>query len=239
MSEGAPMQRVAIPARFRGPPTSANGGWTCGVVGRFVGAHAEVTLKSPPPLDVEMEIVEGAGEIVLRCGDVVVAEARAATTDVDPPPPVTVEEATDATRRYPWFEGHPYPSCFVCGPARGEDGLRIFPGAVAGRDIAAAPWTPPSDLAEAGAARPELLWAALDCPSWFGFGAFHDDHGLVLLGRLTADIRRSPKTGEQCVVGGWHVGREGRKIHCGSAVWSADGEVLALGYATWIELRKP
>jgi hypothetical protein len=231
------MQRVTIASRFCGPPDSANGGWACGAVARFVGDEAEVTLRCPPPLEVEMSVVETPDGLELRAGDTLVAEARAASHAIEPPEPVSIDEATEAAKRFAWRDSHPYPTCFVCGPGRGPDGLRLFAGAVEGRRVAAAPWIVAADLCEDGTARPELLWSALDCPSWFGYRAFHDDPGLILLGRLGAVLRRRPQPNERCVVAGWPVSRDGRKIRCGSVVWSADGEVLALGSATWIALR--
>jgi len=44
-------ERVTIDRRFRGPSDSGNGGYVCGVVAALVGGPAEVTLRSPPPLD--------------------------------------------------------------------------------------------------------------------------------------------------------------------------------------------
>ncbi len=60
-----------------------------------------------------------------------------------------------------------FPDCFVCGMGRGPgDGLRIFPGPLAGRPFWAAPWTPdPSVTGAGGRVRPEVVWAALDCLS--------------------------------------------------------------------------
>jgi hypothetical protein len=54
-----------------------------------------------------------------------------------------------------------------CGPARRPgDGLRILPGPVARRPLWAAPWTPdPSVDSAGGTVRPEVVWAARDCPS--------------------------------------------------------------------------
>lgn len=183
-------------------------------------------------------------------GETLIAEAEA----VDPPefqlpPAVSWERAERATASYPWRDNHPYAHCFVCGPARTDDGLRLFPGPVesdAGAAhavrVAATPWIVPGDLCEPGVdnvarARTELLWAALDCPSWFGFRAFDDHHGFVLLGRLTAQVIEHPQASERCVVGGWLQRRDGRKILCGSAIWRADGSLLAAADAVWIELR--
>jgi hypothetical protein len=69
--------------------------------------------------------------------------------------------------RSPYYHDPVFPGCFVCGPARGPgDGLRILPGPVAGRGLWAAPWTPEETVAGASdRVRPEVVWAALDCPS--------------------------------------------------------------------------
>jgi hypothetical protein len=43
---------LTIPARFNGPPSSANGGYTCGLVAGLVGTEvASVSLRAPPPLE--------------------------------------------------------------------------------------------------------------------------------------------------------------------------------------------
>jgi hypothetical protein len=91
---------------------------------------------------------------------------------------------------------------------------------------------------EEGLLRPEHAWAALDCPSWFGFQCTQPfEGGPVLLGRLAARLDRRPSTGEACVCSGWFLGREGRKIHCASALHSAEGALLAVARATWVVLR--
>jgi hypothetical protein len=76
------------------------------------------------------------------------------------------------------------------------------------------------------------VWAALDCPSYFGLETLPK----ALLGRLTARIDRVPEIGEPLVVLGWQLEVDGRKHHAGSALTSADGEVLARASATWIEV---
>jgi len=155
---------------------------------------------------------------------------------LEPPPAVAFEEAEQATLRFPWREGHLYPMCFVCGPERAPgDGLCISPGAVEGRGVAAAPFVPDRSVVDdRGEVRPEIVWAALDCPSWFGFHCFNPFDGGVLLGRLAAHVEARPRLGDRCVAVGWSLGRDGRKIRCGSALYSERGALLALGQATWI-----
>jgi hypothetical protein len=167
----------------------------------------------------------------------VIAEAKPARVTLEPPPPPSFDEATAASKRYQWWDSHPYPTCFDCGPKRTPgDGLCIYPGAVEGRQIAAAPFVPDATLGDAGGrVRPEIVWATLDCPSWFGFDCFHEfNEGLMLLGRLAGRIDERPRVGDRCICVGWFLGREGRKIDVGSALFTEAGKLLAVGKATWI-----
>jgi hypothetical protein len=213
---------MIVPARFNGPPGSANGGYASGLFSEALGGGFEVTLLLPVPLDTQLEIVGDE----LRDGDAVIARARRALIPPEVPEPVSVAEAEEATTRYAGFRHHAYPTCFTCGPER-DDGLGIFPGPVAGRDgVVAAPWVPDSAL------RPEFVWAALDCPSGWAIDDFEREG--VLLGRMAAAIGALPEPGATHVVAGWRIGEDGRKRFAGSALWSADGELLARARATWL-----
>jgi hypothetical protein len=212
---------MIIPARFNGPPGSANGGYASGLFSEALGGGFEVTLLRPPPLETQLDIVGDE----LRHGDVVVARARRAAIEGETPEPVSLAEAEEASRHYAGFEHHAYPTCFTCGPGR-DDGLGIYPGPVAGREgLVAAPWTP-DEL------RPEIVWAALDCPAGWAVDEFQREG--VLLGRMAAAIRSAPVRGEAHVVVGWRVGEEGRKRFAGSAIYSGAGELLAFARSTWI-----
>jgi hypothetical protein len=213
---------MIIPPRFNGPPGSANGGYAAGLFSEALGGGFEITLLRPPPLDTQLDIVGDE----LRDGDVAVARARRAVVPADVPEPVSVAEAEEASHRYAGFEHHAYPTCFTCGPKR-NDGLGIFAGPVTGRDgLVASPWTPEENV------RPEIVWAALDCPS--GWAVDDVQREGVLLGRMAAAIAAIPKAGERHVVAGWRIDEEGRKRFAGSALWSADGELLARSRSTWI-----
>lgn len=219
---------MIVPGRYNGPPGSANGGYACGLVAGLLGGVAEVTLRLPPPLDRELEVVRVDGRVEVRDGETVVAEGEAAELDLDVPAPVSVEAAEEASTHYEGFVHHAYNTCFVCGPAR-EDGLRVYAGPVEGRPgLLAAPWTP----REVG---PELVWAALDCPSGWAVDDFQRED--VLLGRMAAKIDRLPTPGEPHVVLGWRVGEDGRKRYAGSALLTAGGEVLARARSTWLVPR--
>lgn len=228
-------ETVVIDQRFCGPADSANGGYACAMAAQWMDGPAEVTLRIPPPLGHELTVVRDDGRVSLMDGEVLVANARAAVVDIEVPAPVSLADAERAAEHYPWRETHPYPSCFVCGPQREPgDGLCIFPGPVEGRALYAAPWTPEADLAGAdGHVRPEFVWGALDCPSGLVTDLF-GDVGLILLGRLAADLRAPVTAGEPHVVQAWPVSQDGRKLHTASAIFTAGGELCAVGRAVWI-----
>jgi hypothetical protein len=115
--------------------------------------------------------------------------------------------------------------------------MLVFPGPVPGaQDLYAAPWLPDDSLLDpAGGVRPEFIWAALDCPSGLVTNTFAPE-GRILLGRLTAQLLHPARGGEEHVVTAWPVSREGRKMATGSALYSQNGDLLAVARATWIEV---
>lgn len=237
--EVAAVSEVFVDARFHGPPHSANGGYVCGAVAGLSHRPVAVSLRVPPPLDRRLPAdVDADGRVVLRDGDTVVGEA--APTEpiaLDPPRLVTLDEASAAAERFVGFEDHPFPTCWVCGPRRpAGDGLHIFTGAVEGatHGLVAAPWTPQADVDDGqGEVLPEQVWAALDCPSYFGGVAGEP----ALLARMQATIAAPVRVGEPHVVLGWSTAAtEGRKRHAASAILSEDGTVLATAAALWVTL---
>jgi hypothetical protein len=229
---------VVIDERFCGPPTSANGGYACGMVAQFIEGPAVVTLRSPPPLGRVLGVRSDDDAVSLWDGETLVADGKPSVLEHEVPPPVASDVAQRAADGYEWMHDHPYPTCFVCGPDRREgDGFRVFPGRVADRDLYAAPWTPSADLVgDDRLVRPEFVWSVLDCPSGLVVNLF-DGVGRTLLGRLAADIRHPARPGEAHVLTAWPVQRDGRKLHTGSALFTASGELLASAQATWIEVE--
>jgi hypothetical protein len=224
---------VIVPMRYCGPPDSANGGYTAGTLARHLGGAAEVTLRQPPPLDTPMRVERDGDRVLLRHGDELVAEAVAATVELDAPEPVGWDDAVAASASSLFLDpdARPFPTCFACGPRRAEgDGLRIFAGRVARPDTFASSWVPPADV------RDEIVWAALDCPG--SAPAFYDETvtGPFVLGRIAARVDRLPAAGAQHVVMSWGLGRAGRKVGAGSAIFGPTGELCAIARATWIQI---
>ncbi|MQA59981.1 MAG: hypothetical protein GEU86_00485 [Actinophytocola sp.] len=235
---------ILIPARFNGPPRSANGGYACGIAAR-ASTHgaAEVSLRVPPPVDHPLRLERDAERVTLYDGDELIAHSEPATVDVALPEPVTLAEAEKAAAGFDFDRyraQHVFPGCFTCGPDRAAgDGMRLFPGKVdRPESIVAWPWQPDSSLpTHEGALDPAIAWAALDCPS--GWAWYYEPRPRPhVLGRLAAEVHRLPEPGERTVVAGWQLGSTGRKARSAAAVWSAAGELLAVGSATWIELSE-
>jgi len=218
---------VIIPARFNGPPGSGNGGYTAGLVAGLVpGAGAvEVTLRVPPPLDTALSVVREAETLQVYDGSRLVAEALPVDPFETAVPPVSFEAATRASESYAGFAEHPFPTCFVCGPDREPgDGLRVFPGSVAGGGTAA-PWRVPDEVS------PAMVWACLDCP---GGWAIITPGRPYVMGRMAARVAALPRPGDACVVVGAAVAVRGRKADVHSTLYGPDGTPLATARATWI-----
>ena len=231
--------RVLIPRRFNGPPASANGGYASGLVARYIGGPAEVSLRSPPPLDTALELRRTEDGHVLLCHrDVLVAEgAPAGTPDVEPPLRPTVAEAREALRRHPWRSArHPFSDCYVCGIGR-HDGLGLHFGDLP-RDptmtaaLLVADATIPHD--DRGIL-PEIAWGALDCPSYVP--ALWSTDRPSLLAFMHAELHEPIPLGEPIVACGWPLESDGRKQYTASALLSADGRILGRARHLWVMPR--
>jgi hypothetical protein len=236
-------ETLTIPARFNGPPGSANGGYTCGRVAQLVGAEeVEVSLRTPPPLERPLEVVHDGERVELRDGDTLVAEGGPTELLMDVPEPLPRDEVAEAEEagREVWTAKHPFPSCVVCGPERDRgDGMRIFPAELPGRDgLYGACWTPGESEADGdGCVRPELVWAALDCPTSAPVANFGDGPPMVLAS-LAARLGCPVRVGEPHTILSWGLEVDGRKRRAAAALYDSDGILTCASRALWIELRE-
>jgi hypothetical protein len=236
---------LTIPSRFRGPAGSGNGGYVCGGIAAYAEGPVTVTLRRPPPLDTPMAVEQGDdGSLRIRHDSTLVAEATSSPDlpPLDVPATVSMAEARMAAGRARYFQDPTFPDCFVCGPKRRPgDGLRIFPGPVPDRALWAAPWIPDSSVAGPdGRVRPEVVWAALDCPSGIAVAeaASLDQDTAIVLGRMTANLAVLPLPDDPCLLIAWPGGGDGRKLTSGSALLGPGGEVLAVARAVWITVPR-
>ncbi len=235
-------EQVVIDRRFNGPPDSAHGGYACAIAAQFLDWSAEVSLRMPPPLEHPLAVRrDDDGSVTLSDGEAVVIQARPADLHLDVPDPVSLADAEAAAGAYPWLGRHPFPTCFGCGPQRAAgDGMREFPGPVAGREgIFATPWIPDASLADAsGEVDPIFTFAALDCPSGIATIEAAGTRNVHVLGRLTGQVLAPVQAEEPQVVIAWPTAVDGRKRYGGAAIFG-NGELRAVAEALWIEVRDP
>jgi hypothetical protein len=230
---------ISVPAQFRGPPNSVNGGYACGLMGKFIEGPSTAVLRAPPPLDTPMVLVREGGVVRLESqAGQLIGEARPADAAAIPPAPAapSLAAATRAAASFVGFTRGFHPICFTCGDKLAEgSGLRVFVGQLEGaaEGVVAGPWTPnPAFADDVGLAPAEVVWAALDCPgsvAWVAAGA-----GGGLLGTMSCQVLRRPRVLEPTIVLAWPVQRSGRKLISGTALYTETGELLAHSHQIWI-----
>jgi len=227
---------LSIEPRFCGPRNSGNGGYVCGRLANHVDYIPEVTLRLPPPLNTEMEVVVEEESLQLTHGNKIVATVRPGTIDFNAPQAPNFDKAIEASKSYVGFKTHPYPHCFVCGPKRETpDALCIFPGKTPDGKMIAAPWEPDQLLSDGkGYVKNEFVWSALDCP---GGILVVEESNKILLGRMTAHLKHKVSINEKCVVIGWLKEKEGRKFYSGTAIYSKSNGLCAVASAIWIDSK--
>jgi len=234
-------ETVQISKRFCGPPNSGNGGYVAGLIAKFIGPSAKVRLTAPPPLDEDLVVEQGEDKhLELKQGDSVLGHGYEWHFELDIPPMPSLDEARNGMSRYIFNEDHVFPTCFVCGTARDKgDGLRVFPGPTTSDDwrTLACVWEPSSNLIGAdGYVGSEYIWAALDCPTYFG--VMGDTSRLALLGEFELSIVKNVPGEEELMLWCWPIKSEGRKHFGGAALADKNGTLLAYARGTWVELKQ-
>jgi hypothetical protein len=232
-------QKILIAKQFCGPPSSGNGGYTCGLISQAMEMPADVTIRRPIPMEVDLEVHASGEGMHVKSGDELIAEATPLVWTANAPrEEINFGQAEAASATSPAFHNHPFPTCFTCGPARAVgDGLRIFPGRWQGkgRDYFAASWAPHAEFADAkGYVREEIVWAAMDCPT--GFAGGFPWAGTLVTGKLGARLTGPVRAEEKCVLLSWATSVEGRKHFAECVLLGEDGTVRAESHATWIKL---
>jgi hypothetical protein len=211
-----------------------NGGWIAGHLASLLGGEhpVEVSLRAPTPLDERLDVLHTGSAVVLARGeDVLVTAVARPDAELVAPEPVSPVEAEVAGFEFAGFAAHPFPDCFTCGhhraPGRGQ---RLFTGTVPGRPgTVAGLWSPPGE----GTVPVEHVWGALDCPTGWAHAV---NGGVALLGRITARQLGPIEGGGSYVVVAEAEPRDGRKLPASGAVWSSDGELLAVSRTVWIDV---
>jgi len=237
------MSEVVVARQFCGPPNSGNGGYVSGLLAQSIEGAATAVLRAIIPLDTPLTLTGDAAAATLSGQDgALIGEAKASPADTlpTPPAPPTFEQAQAAGKRYFAFSQRFHPICFTCGPERAEgDGARVFVGPIEGAPAGhvAGVWSAaPGFCGPDGLARPEIVWAALDCPGSIAWVELKGQGG-GLLGTMTAEILRRPAQDEPVIITAWPIDQDGRKQFAGVAMFSRDGELMARAHQVWISMK--
>src|SRR5450759_751616 len=77
---------VTIPAKYKGPPDIANGGYVCSLLAKYIFYVIVVRIKRPSPLDRELQIRAGDdGIYYLMGGYQIIIQAKPGVIDLTVP----------------------------------------------------------------------------------------------------------------------------------------------------------
>ncbi len=255
---------LVVPARFRGPDNSGNGGWVSGALAarmlargdRGHGAAVTVTLRTPPPLDRPLTVVPrlpgdpGAGAVPGGVVGVDLMDEGGPEGEASAGAPVLVASAVPAEPLPPATDLPEVTSQQVAAAEQRFPGLvrHVYPhcyGCGIERTSDEAVALRPGPVAGlqpwwAASWTPHevtvpIVWAALDCPTGWAAGA---GDRYLLLGRMTASVSELPSIGVPCTVLARRVGGQGRKSYAESYL-CLGGRVLAQAYTVWIDAGSP
>jgi hypothetical protein len=249
-------ESIVIPARFRGPPESGNGGYVAGAIAACFESEGEadanaaiqVTLRAPPPLDRPMPVLRNdASSLQVILGETLIADAARTELTLEVPEPPTFAAALAAAPNSPSLieNINPvvltgtgfHPICFCCGAdVEADAGLHVYAAPVDGFDGVAAAWHPSAVFADTDGYLPErIVWAALDCPGQFAYLAAGIRTGM--LGRITGRMVKKARQDQDFVVIGWCLEVERSKHFAGTALFDATGHLCAYTKQVWIGRR--
>jgi hypothetical protein len=235
------MTDIVVPRQFRGPPTTANGGYICGVLSNAVGGRGSAMLRAGVPLDVPVMLnlaADGSATLSNAEGQPLGSAKPAEDSALPAPPaPPSIEAARAFGETSPFAKRPLHRGCFSCCIEREDgEGLGVYVGQVEGAPAGqcAGVWTPHSNFANPDGTMPdEITWAALDCP---GSMAWYIKSGapVGLLGTMAGEVLIKPRAGETYVVSAWALEAEGRKHFAGVALFDKTGTLMARGGQIWI-----
>lgn len=220
-----------VDGRFEGAPGRAQGGYTGGLL--HDGRPRRVWFRSAIPLDTDLDLVSNGETTTVTRNGALVLESYPVDRLTDPLEPVSMY---DAIAGRDWAEAQGFPDliapCYSCGTREGT--LRTHPGRVADGAIWAAPITYPDWTATDGAVDPQHIWAVVDCAPGYPVAFGNPEPRFAFTGWLDVDVRSSLEPGQSAIVVATADPWDGRKRSAKSALWSEDGELIALSESLWI-----
>lgn len=229
------MTTITVAQAYQGIPGIAHGGYTAGLLAQRYTEPVRVTLRRSPPLDTRLMVDEGAGATTLRDPEGrLVMEAQPTVSLKTGLPSLTVQQVTGYAP-HPDFDRHPYPVCFVCGTDRADGfGLRVSPvtdGLTVGVWKPASPLLPDREVVPTA-----FVWAVVDCLTAWTFADHWSDPGWwpALTGQLAVTLTGEVRRGQDHVVVGRVVRKDGRRIVVEAVVGDGNGASCAHAEAIWV-----
>lgn len=219
-----------VPDRFEGAPGRAQGGYAGGML--HDDRPRRVWFRSAIPLGTSLQVAtEGDTTLVTNNGTLILESQPVSALD-DPLLPVTMDQAI-AGRDRTETAGLPemIAPCYSCGTVEGT--LRTHPGQVGESAIWATPMVYPEWTAIGDIVDPRHVWAVVDCAAGYPV-ALGVDPRLAFTRWLSVDVRSRIEPGQPAVVVATADAWDGRKRSARSAMWSEDGELIAVSESLWI-----
>lgn len=219
-----------VPGRFEGAPGRAQGGYAAGLL--HDDRPRRAWFRSAVPLDTTLEVATEGETTSVTLGETLILESHPVDPLEDPLPPVTMDQAIGSRQR---TESAGLPGviapCYSCGTVEGT--LRTHPGRVGDLDIWAAPMIYPDWTATDGTVDQSHVWAVVDCAAGYPV-ALGADSRMAFTGWLSVDVRCRIEPGRPAIVVATADPWEGRKRSARSALWTEDGELVAISESLWV-----
>lgn len=223
-----------VPARFEGAPGRAQGGYAAGLL--HDGRPRRVWFRSAVPLDRELAVADDGETISVTLDGTLVLESHTVDPLDDPVAPVPMDAAVAGRAR---AEAAGFPDliadCYSCGTVEGT--LRTHPGQVDDTAVWAAPMVFPEWAATDGTVDPTHVWAVVDCAPGYPV-AFGSGTRLAFTGWLSVDLRSPVEPDRPLVVVAAAEPWDGRKRFARSALWTEDGDLVAVAESLWIAIER-
>ena len=235
----ATVSTIRVPTERQGQTGMGQGGFTCHEFVEAIGEPVTVALRSPIPLDVDLDIVHQEDRWHLvnpSAPDTVILEATRWTPDYASTAPVSIEAAAQAREAFPMTaETHPAPHCYSCGIH--DRSLRVHAGPMPDGRWATPLRLPESSLVD-GRVDMSLVWMAVDCScGWYISGSSAAQARAVTV-QFAVDVIAPVQVDTDYALVSWHGDYspdwDGRKRGAAAALFDASGSLVASSRSFWV-----
>ena len=218
------------------------GGYTCHQFVEAIGEPVTVALRSPIPLETDLDVVhtDGLWHLVDPADPATVIleatrwEPNYATTE-----PVSIDAAGEARENFLMApEDHPAPHCLSCGT--GDRSLRVHAGPLGDGRFATPLRIPEWSLID-GNVDVSLLWMAVDCSCGWYISNSSAAQARAVTVQFAVDVIAPIEPEKDYALVAWHgdyaPGWDGRKRGAAAVVFDDAGNLIARSRSFWVAPR--